>query len=294
MLKSYTLLIKGMINLSAKEPFDFSKQQRRKKEKEYLKKELELLNAEMEHLSNDIQQKELYLKNFDLFFEAEELTLRLVDGLDFTFYLSKEKDIIAFKSHGLIESGAKSRSDEKYVSILDGEDLMWEYINAYFYHFILSLDYVLSKISLMDGKKLLDLMYIKYKRDLENIKWYEKLVNKQNDALKNGYKSQEYVLYINFTKHFITLSIDNLGNIIEYKETKSPFYFDKDQKEEIITSSVEDCEQMWKLIQGKIMFFEKELISLSCSICQEDMNKIIEMIKEYRRATKPKALLLEI
>lgn len=258
---------------------------RLEEERKELGNEIAGISEHISSMQRILDYKKLFLQNFDDLFEPREIKVKTFWSKKFCFYVNPENKVVA-AGYDII-TGPHS-SDRDYVSLIKGQDALWEFIRDNFYPFVYKIEEVLSQISLEDAKRLVDLMKLKY--DTETKELSEVRENHIRNAHMFG-REERYTMGTYSFYQRMAIDVDIEGKISRVE------VYDRDDKNKdapIIISTSLDNKGAWKLIKENIlnyMDFYQDFLNL---LCFEEASKFIETIEDAREERKPKALLLEI
>ena len=268
---------------------------RLEKAKDDLKAEIVKKEEDVEKLKNSLKFNKAYLKHIDDLFEPRKIEVNNFWYRSFYFLVNGKNEIVEV-SRITINSPRFPEERERRVSLIDGKEAIWKFIDDNFGPFVYKLEEVLPQISLKDGKKLVELMKKKYEDETNNIV----------DSLDNPYKEplstvdgkkfvlgmyplyQHLVLYINSNGEIY--SVEVLDRDDERYCIKSINEYERIDFNPMTISVSEDYEAAWDLIKNNILSYIDDLPNVLNYLNLEEQNKLIEIIKQARAERKPMSL----
>lgn len=268
---------------------------RLKKAKEALQAEIASKETEVQKLNDSIKFKKSYLKHIDDLFETREIEVKNFWYRTFCFFVNQKNEIVKVR-RVIITSPNSPEEKDKCVSLIDGKEAIWKFIDDNFGPFVYKLEEIIPQISLKDGKKLVELMKEKYEEETNNI------VDSLDDPYKEPFSTVEgkkITLGMHPFYQHLALYVNSNGEIynVEVLDREDERYCIKsiDEYERInfnplAISVSEDYEAAWTLIKNNILSYIDDLSNVLNYLNLEEQTKLIETIKQARVDKKPMSL----
>lgn len=266
---------------------------RLKKAKEALQAEIAKKETEVERLNASLKFNRAYLKHIDDLFEPRKIEVNNLWHRTFCFLVNEKNEIVEVRY--AIFTGPHS-SEGKHVSIIEGKEAIWKFIDDNFGPFVYKLEEVLPQISLKDGKKLVELMKKKYDPETKI------LIDNLDDPYKEPFSIAEVkklTLGVHYFYQHLDIYINPNGEIcgvgvLDREDERYCFKtigeYEKVNYNPLTISMETDYNGAWNLIKDNILSYIEYLPTILNYLNLEEQKKLIEIIKQARTEKKPMSL----